>query len=422
MFGNFISIPSVSIMGAGGLKARYGNILEGLYTLVDGTEFIDLMGGTSLTLSVSESEEYLQDDYAGTITAPAVQALIDGDDDELWFTSGTPNALSISDLVDSDYSNTFVKYSNSTPYNVYMIGIIKDGVSLTQSQKNSLSSDFHLWIYYFGGLNDYGYLKDNRDEGSGYTAQYQAVYDSLTSKPSEVSADAQNTMVSTLITAGLWSLHPAFWFFAQDSNSGSEALPNWISPGTNDCTLHGDVTGPTFIAKEGLTGVPADNAYIHTHFNPSTDGGGITSQDSLIMWFFLRVNDPGTSGHGVFVTRRVSLTYSGGVLYYSVNTGLQDSQASQNMAVGLNAVGRRDSANHFAYVSNTKYSAAEVSTGEVNADIWLLARNQGGPLNESQAQIAAAGVCSGSVTDEELNTIEAAVEACLDANGKGVLA
>ena len=40
---------------------------------------------------------------------------------------------------------------------------------------------------------------------SGFCAEYQGVYDTLTTKPSSAIADAQNTMVCGMVTDGTWA-------------------------------------------------------------------------------------------------------------------------------------------------------------------------------------------------------------------------
>jgi hypothetical protein len=86
----------------------------------------------------------------------------DGTDD-FWFNvANTLLQKSHADLIASETERTFIKYSDFPPYNVYAIGILKDGEILTDEEKNIISKYFKLWIFYFGVFSDYGYLKDNR--------------------------------------------------------------------------------------------------------------------------------------------------------------------------------------------------------------------------------------------------------------------
>lgn len=105
---------------------------------------------------------YIPPTSTATFNAPNTEIYKTADEDNFWFTAGGDLIdITISDLYGCTAERTFVKYSNAEPYNVYWIGILKTGEILTDSDKDRLSKQFELWIYYFGELNDYGVLKDN---------------------------------------------------------------------------------------------------------------------------------------------------------------------------------------------------------------------------------------------------------------------
>jgi len=101
-----------------------------------------------------------------------------------------------------------------------------------------------------------------------YTSQYQTVYNSFTTKPSASVAAAQNTMVKSLVDNGVWSKLDLFYCFAQEVSSGGEALKNWITPGTYDCTIVGN---PSFYSLEGYYGKGITGTYLNTNWNVSTN-------------------------------------------------------------------------------------------------------------------------------------------------------
>lgn len=84
------------------------------------------------------------------------------DIDNIWFIpGGAQKDVTVGDLIGGDY-RTLVKYNSIAPFDIYMIGIIKHELVLTENQINSISRDFQLSILWSGTYNDFGYLKDNR--------------------------------------------------------------------------------------------------------------------------------------------------------------------------------------------------------------------------------------------------------------------
>lgn len=65
-------------------------------------------------------------------------------------------------LVELDYDSLVVKYDNTEPHHVRMIGILKDSFTPTTDQLNQLHQLFELYVYWSGVYNDYGVLKSNR--------------------------------------------------------------------------------------------------------------------------------------------------------------------------------------------------------------------------------------------------------------------
>lgn len=89
----------------------------------------------------------------------------DGTDD-FWFDGSNVLQQKIrADLIASTTLRTFIKYSDFEPYNIYGIGILKTGETLTEADKIKLNRYFKLWAEYWGELMDSGYMKDNRVGG-----------------------------------------------------------------------------------------------------------------------------------------------------------------------------------------------------------------------------------------------------------------
>ena len=143
---------------------KYSDVLLSVYNFISGSQITDALGGTALELSESISESYIPADYTGTITAPDSQAFknADAEVDNLWFTDDEANHLTVANLISQEYNNTLVKYSDQAPYNVYVIGVIKAGVTLTEAQMDEISDSFDLWVFHFGTWRDAGSIKENR--------------------------------------------------------------------------------------------------------------------------------------------------------------------------------------------------------------------------------------------------------------------
>lgn len=133
---------------------------------VSGTDMLDLLGGDPLTLSADPSADYIPYTYAGTITAPDVAGLKTADVNNVLFDGGgTPQALSVSDFIDTDLERIPVKYDNADPNHIRMIGLIDPTVfaGLSDSAKRRISNYMDLWVFYWGVWYDAGTIeKDNR--------------------------------------------------------------------------------------------------------------------------------------------------------------------------------------------------------------------------------------------------------------------
>jgi hypothetical protein len=97
-----------------------------------------------------------------TFTLPLDADFIADDTDHLWSNGVIQNNLTVTDLISGDY-RTVVKYSNSAPFDITMIGLLRLGITPTGTMLNELHTDFLLWLFWTGVFNDYGYLKDNRE-------------------------------------------------------------------------------------------------------------------------------------------------------------------------------------------------------------------------------------------------------------------
>ena len=145
-------------------------------------------------------------------------------------------------------------------------------------------------------------------------ADYQAILDRSTAlgytAPSASQQTLQNTLVTDLKTAGVWSKLDAFYLFATDGDSDFATL-NWKTPASFQATK---TNSPTFTANEGFTG-DGVSAYLDTNLNQANDTTNYTQDDAsfgVYAW-----NEIAGTGHYVmtadyFTTRLRFAADSGG--------------------------------------------------------------------------------------------------------------
>lgn len=130
----------------------------------DGDDLLNDLDTSVITVTAKDwATKYINSSSAATFAVPNNATYIDADgSDDFWFDGvDAPIEASLTQLISYDPQRTFIKYADFDPYHVYAIGILKTGEVLTDEEKNILSTYFKLHIFYFGVLNDYGYLKDN---------------------------------------------------------------------------------------------------------------------------------------------------------------------------------------------------------------------------------------------------------------------
>ena len=120
-----------------------------------------------------------------------------------------------------------------------------------------------------GRDNDIGWGNVYKDLGVSTDADYQAVLDKGTTEgytlPSASQQEHQNTLVTDLKSAGVWSKLDVLYVFATDGDSNFATL-NFKSPSSYQATK---VNAPTHSAN-GFTGENSAQRHLDTNFNPAT--------------------------------------------------------------------------------------------------------------------------------------------------------
>ena len=255
-----------------------------------------------------------------------------------------------------------------------------------------------------------------------FIAQYRTVYDSMTTSPVEATADADNTMVSTLVGASLWNTKfDVFDVFAQDVNSDGEALKNFIDPGTNDPAIGGGA--PTFTALEGFTG-NGSNAYLN-FFNPGDGGSYNYLRSAASVGVYIRNNV--AEGKYVFGSigssdQQLQPRSAGDQSFIKLNDNSTITLDPITDSTGLWIISRTAAAVIRVYRNGSDIGGGTASSAALIDQMMLLLglNNNGTPalFGTNQVSLAFAG---GALTAPNVTTITNAIETRMDALGKGVI-
>lgn len=115
----------------------------------------------------------------------------------------------------------------------------------------------------------------------GYCSQYQSVYNNWITKPSDAISNYYNTMVKTIVDAGIWAKGDVFDFFSTHSNTNLEAYYNWIAP-LGACNP-APINSPVWTQYQGTIGASSPVRYVRLNFIPSVNGVNYKLDDGCII-------------------------------------------------------------------------------------------------------------------------------------------
>jgi len=95
---------------------------------------------------------YIPGGSTALFTLPTDVDFIADDLDNLWFTGGLQNNVTVDELITGDY-RTVVKYANDSPYDISAIGLLRNDAIFTLELENELACDFDLWLFWLGLIN-----------------------------------------------------------------------------------------------------------------------------------------------------------------------------------------------------------------------------------------------------------------------------
>ena len=255
----------------------------------------------------------------------------------------------------------------------------------------------------------------------GFSAEYQAVYDSFVTPPDAAIAAEQDIMVRALVAAGLWAKMDLFYLCAQ--NNGVNALLNWLNPGTFDGTLANKLSvDPSFTAFEGFYNT--GNGYIMTGYNSSTDAINVSQNDcATYLGTYQDIQDDGfMSGssigvnfsHGAIPRRTNNLAY--GYLNSNVEASVLGSTGKQHFGF------RRSGANDMRWAINKVFEDETGASGVPNnLELYLLCQNDGAVATGFSSNTLMYFIIIQNISDADSDILQDAMEAYLDSQGKGLL-
>jgi len=190
------------------------------------------------------------------------------------------------------------------------------------------------------------------------------------------------------------------------------------------------VNAPTFTALEGFTGIPASLTHISCNYNPNTEGIRFT-RDSAMLGAYGRLNLP-----NALETWMGTATTVGGAkytlmtpryldtMYCPVNSGTNPTGANTATTPGIFAAFRDDSTHTRGYRNKTKLvdNAVIASVLVPSNDMVLLCRKINAAFSAYTTNQLAFAWMGKTITEVQYFSFVDAMEAYMDANGKGVIA
>jgi hypothetical protein len=258
----------------------------------------------------------------------------------------------------------------------------------------------------------------------GFSSQYQAVYDSFTTKPSGPVAAAQDTMVKGWISNGVWNTKDILYVLAGHTNDNGESLINWKNPGTYDAEIVLNSGTMNFTAFEGFQS--SNNAYLRTNYNPFSNGVQYTQNDCSMGIYSRTTFGPDNldvlcGSENIRIISLIPL-YSGD-LWTALNTTTPVRTTYAGGDSGFIGTFRDSSSAIRSYINLSKEQDTSSTSGAIpDAEIYIKCQNRigTGPDRFINDQVSNFWM-GGSETESEYTNYLNGFETYMDSNGKGVI-
>lgn len=267
----------------------------------------------------------------------------------------------------------------------------------------------------------YSGVVSSQGGGSSYCAEYQAVLNAMTTDPSPTESGYYNTFIVAAKAHGYWTILDWLSIFAVPTNTNSEALINWIAPGTNNPAL---VSTPTFTAYEGFTG-NASSTGVTSSWNPTNDGVNYTL-DASSFGIYIR-NDVQTDNQVIGATNaannadiiRLTPRNAGNAALVRINTATGASVANAS-SIGFYMINRTAANATSIWKNGSSIDTDTNASSEMTTnDIGILFRQSNTRAYWTAHQVSMV-YFAGVLTDQNKIDFNADFEALMDSLGKGI--
>jgi uncharacterized repeat protein (TIGR02059 family) len=407
------SVPATTDFTITGITRTISNVaVSG--AVVTLTVSVAIYEGDSYTLDYTAGTNPIRDEYtnnADDFTNQSVtnNSTVDGDAPVIQSAVIPADGLSITMTYDELLDETSVPVVSDFDIGV-ISGVVVDsvavsGLTVLLGLSDTVKEGESPTLGYTAGSNPIqdlfgnnaanlsGYVITNNSTVPGTEAEYQAVYDQFSTKPSEADAEAQNTFVKALVDGGIWSEGDRMFVLASHA-SGADSVIDWINPTGTSATI---VNSPTWTQYQGYVG--SSGNYINTNYNP-TDDAVNWLQNSATMVIYSRTAKTANSGQyefGCFGTNRSWInihrtTNRTRWILNSNSSGDEETTAESEIdGLAMHGYDRAESSLSRMYKRGVEVnkSNSKASTGLPIDDFFVTSVSSGGtPVLPSPAQIS----------------------------------
>lgn len=256
----------------------------GLYSEIQNNRMPNKVEGATDYLTIVDSTPGSE-----TYQCPNTSDYITADEDSVWFyTNDNLRTVSTSDLINYDFTRTFVKYSNDSPNDVIAILILKGGETLTSTEEDSVIEYFLTNFNWDNNTDSLGVIKSVRFryepwvQSVEYDAASIALFAAMSPPPDDEHKEYYDTFIKSWKAAGLWNKTEYMLILAAPAPVENAMI--WINNPAKTATKGGG----TFTPYVGYKGNDVDGGRINAGWRGET-ATNIT-KDSVSVMVYNRLN------------------------------------------------------------------------------------------------------------------------------------
>ena len=403
----------------------------GLYSEIAGGKMPNKVTGATDYLTVAGAAG------SETYTVPNTLPYLNSDEDYIWFKvdDNSVRTVTTTELIGYDFRRTIVFYDDAAPNAIVAIMILRGGEVLSEAQEQRMRTDFHLSIWWDGTLSLYGNLKDNRTAGRNVWIETEVVtyLTGIATPVSEEQINLINTFVqdlkSGLTIESLSDFFDTVWIIGGETKETS--YKNLVKDAHHITTA----AEPTWTALEGSRG-NGSSQFLNTNYNPSTDGENFL-QNNASFGCYIRTNinedraDMGVisdSGGGNYTALKLTSRSIDNINYSRINMKSADNMNfSSTDSRGMYIITRNGTLYTDVTIYKNKTAPSISRTGTTssyakpNLNVYLCAVNEAGTAREFSTKQISFVYFGKHCTTAQRDVIVDAIEAYMDANGKGII-